>query len=61
MKKKALTVYVPPDQIARLRIAAAIGGTSMTGLVEKAVTDWLDKNRRAIDEAVELLKQCQLH
>lgn len=60
MKKRAVSVYLPLDQLERVRIAAAIAGTSMTGVVEKAVVDWLEKNRRAIDEAVELLKQCQL-
>ncbi len=45
--RKALLVYLLPDVIKRLKIAALDEGRHAYELTEKAVSEWLDRHEKA--------------
>jgi len=49
--KQKVTLYLPPDVHRNLKIKAAVGGESMSGLVEQAVVFYL--NHSEVVEEVE--------
>jgi len=57
--KQKVTLYLPPDVHRQLKIKAAVGGESMSGLVEQAVTFYL--NHSEVVEEIQQEKQGQTH
>jgi hypothetical protein len=54
-QKAAVTCYLPVDMKARAELAAQITGMPMSGLVERAVDEYLAKRAKALDVAAAAL------
>jgi len=43
-QKQATTLRLPPDYLRRLRIAAAIRGTTSVAIIQQAIDGWFERN-----------------